>query len=95
MQKKRVPLRMCLGCGEMKPKSELIKIVKSPAKSDDDVCDISVDLGGKSPGRGAYICKNSSCLKLARKSRRIERTFSCKVSDEVFRNLEEEISKHE
>ena len=65
MQKK-IPMRMCTGCGEMKPKRELVRVVKSPQG------EISLDLTGKKPGRGAYVCKNVTCLRAARKARRLE-----------------------
>ena len=66
MKVKKIPLRMCTGCMEMKPKKELIRIVKTP---DEDVC---VDLTGKKSGRGAYICKNIECLEKAFKTKRLE-----------------------
>jgi len=89
MQEKKIPLRMCNGCGKMKPKQELVRIVKNAAN------EISLDLNGKSSGRGAYICKNAECLKRARKSRRIDRTFSSKIPDEVYDTLEEALLKNE
>ncbi|MFA9380818.1 MAG: RNase P modulator RnpM [Acetanaerobacterium sp.] len=89
MQAKRVPLRMCTGCGEMKPKRELVRVVKSAAG------EISLDITGKKPGRGAYVCKNADCLKKARKSRRIEKSFAGRIPDEVYDRLEEEMRKDE
>lgn len=89
MQTKKVPLRMCSGCGEMKPKKELIRAVKSPEG------EISLDSTGKKPGRGAYVCNNIDCLKKARKQRRFERSFSCQIPSEVYDRLEEEIQKNE
>ncbi|NLG92439.1 MAG: YlxR family protein [Clostridiales bacterium] len=89
MQKKKIPLRMCAGCGEMKPKKELVRVVKSPEG------EISLDLPGRKPGRGAYVCKSIDCLKAARKSRRFEKSFSCKIPDEVYDRMEEEISQNE
>lgn len=77
MQKK-IPMRMCIGCHENKPKKELIRIVKSPEG------EISLDFTGKKAGRGAYLCKNPVCLELARKQHRIEKSFSCKVEPEVY-----------
>ena len=75
---KKIPMRQCIGCGEMKPKRELIRVVK-PKEGE-----ISLDLTGKLPGRGAYLCKNAECLRMAQKSRRLERSFSCKVEPEVY-----------
>jgi predicted RNA-binding protein YlxR (DUF448 family) len=85
IRKKKIPLRMCTGCGQMKPKLELVRVVKSPDG------DISLDLTGKKPGRGAYVCKNADCLKAARKARRFEKAFSCKIPDEVYDRMEEEL----
>lgn len=64
---KRVPLRKCTGCGEMKPKKDLVRVVKSPEG------EISLDLTGRKPGRGAYVCRSAACLQAARKARRLER----------------------
>ena len=85
MRQKRVPLRMCLGCGEMKPKKELVRIVKSPEG------DVSVDLTGKKSGRGAYVCRSAQCLDKAIKSRRLEKNFGAAVSQEVAITLREAI----
>ena len=86
---KRIPMRMCLGCGEMKPKKELVRVVKSPEG------DISVDLTGKKSGRGAYICRCAECLVTAKKSRRLEKAFSCRIDDEVYSLMEKELSQQE
>lgn len=97
MRPKKTPLRMCSGCGEMKPKKELVRVVKAPQKEDENgnplPPEISLDLTGKRPGRGAYLCRDAQCLKLAKKSRRLERSFSCKIPEEVYARLEEEIRK--
>ena len=79
-------MRMCLGCNESKPKRELIRVVKSPEG------EISLDFTGKKAGRGAYICKDIECLKKARKSRRFEKSFSCKIEDNVYEVMENELS---
>lgn len=86
MQVKRVPLRMCTGCGQMKPKRELVRVVKSAEG------EISLDLTGRKPGRGAYVCKDLACLKKARKSRRIEKSFALRIPDEVYDRLEKEMT---
>lgn len=78
-------MRMCLGCGEMKPKKELIRVVKS------NDGDISIDLSGKKSGRGAYICRSAECFEKARKARRFEKNFSCMISDEVYEHMESEL----
>ena len=79
---KKIPMRQCLGCREMKPKRELIRVVKSPEGA------ISLDFKGKLPGRGAYVCPNEECLKRARKSRSLERAFSAQIPEEVYDGLE-------
>ncbi|MEG1778868.1 MAG: YlxR family protein [Oscillospiraceae bacterium] len=86
---KKIPIRMCTGCNEHKPKKELIRVVKSPDG------EISIDYKGKKTGRGAYICPNMQCLKKARKAKRLERTFECQIPDDVYLRLEEELSKGE
>lgn len=78
MKTKKIPMRMCLGCNEMKPKKELIRVVKSPEG------EISLDFKGKAPGRGAYICRSSECLAKAKKARRLEKSFSCKIEESVY-----------
>ena len=89
MQVKRVPLRMCTGCGEMKPKKELVRVVKPPEG------EVSLDLTGKKAGRGAYVCPSPECLKKARKNRRIERSFQCKIPDEIYDAMEAGLEKHQ
>lgn len=89
MQQKKIPLRMCTGCGEMKPKKELVRVVKNNEGA------ISLDLRGRAPGRGAYVCRNLECLKKARKSRRLEKAFSCKIPDEIYARMEEEMAENE
>lgn len=80
MQKK-IPMRQCLGCREMKPKKELIRIVRSPEN------DIDLDFKGKASGRGAYICPDPECLKKAQKSRAIEKAFEMAVPTEIYDRL--------
>lgn len=89
MQKKKIPLRKCTGCGEMKPKKELVRVVKTP---DDKV---QLDLTGRVNGRGAYICPNADCLKIARKAKRIEKSFQMQIPEEVYDMMEEELMNHE
>lgn len=84
---KNIPLRQCLGCREMKPKSELIRVVRSPAG------EVSLDFKGKAPGRGAYVCPNAECLKRVRKSRALERAFSAPLPDDVWAVLEAQIKE--
>ena len=82
---KKIPLRMCLGCNEMKPKNELIRVVKDPEGN------ISLDSTGKKNGRGAYICRSKACLEKAIKSKRIERSFSVAIPPEIYESLEKEM----
>ncbi len=84
---KRVPVRRCVGCGEHFPKKELVRVLRTPEG------EIVLDLTGKLSGRGAYICKTLSCLKKARKSKRIETSLECPVPDTVYDRMEEEISR--
>ncbi len=84
---KKIPMRMCVGCSEMKPKPELIRIVRSPEG------EISLDSTGKKSGRGAYICCNKDCLKKAVKSKRLDRTFECTIPEDLYERLEEQLGK--
>lgn len=84
MQKK-IPMRQCLGCREMKPKRELIRVVRSPEG------EISLDFKGKAPGRGAYICPAPACLKQAIKAKALERAFSTQIPEAVYEKLNEEM----
>ena len=85
MKTKRVPLRMCLGCNEMKPKRELVRVVKN--KEDQ----VFVDLTGKQNGRGAYICQSRECFLKAKKSKRLERKLECAIPDEIYEQLEAQL----
>ena len=84
MEKKK-PMRQCLGCREMKPKRELIRVVRSPEG------EISLDFRGKAPGRGAYLCPDPQCLKKAIKARALERAFSAQIPEEIYARLEQEM----
>ena len=99
MRPKKIPMRMCTGCGEMKPKKELVRVVRAPERTDENgnplPPEISLDLTGKKPGRGAYLCRHPECLRLARKARRLERAFSCQIPNEVYDRMEEEIGQDE
>ena len=95
---KKVPLRKCTGCGEMKPKRELIRVVKAPDTTDADGNvtargEVSLDLTGKKPGRGAYVCKSAECFQKARKARRFERSLSCKIPEEVYESMSAELQE--
>ncbi len=85
MATKKVPLRKCTGCSLMKEKRELVRVVRNKEG------EVSLDLTGKKSGRGAYICKDIECLKLARKAKRIERALDCTISPELYDVMEKEI----
>ncbi|MBQ9106672.1 MAG: YlxR family protein [Clostridia bacterium] len=89
MKPRKIPLRCCTGCGEMKPKKELVRVVRSPEG------EISLDLTGKKPGRGAYVCPDAECLRKAKKGRRLQKAFSCEVPDTVYDSMTQEIEAHE
>ena len=84
---KKIPMRQCLGCREMLPKKELIRVVRSPEG------EINLDFKGKLPGRGAYVCPKQECLARARKSRALERAFDLPLPDEVYRGLEAQMEE--
>ncbi len=85
MQPKKIPMRKCVGCGEMFPKRELVRVVKSPDGT------LSLDLTGKKSGRGAYVCRRLACLQAARKARRLERAFACAIPEAVYDAMEKEL----
>ena len=85
---KKIPQRQCVGCREMKDKKILLRVVRSPEGS------VSLDFGGKKPGRGAYVCRDVACLKRARKSRALERAFETAIPPEVYDALESQM-RHE
>ncbi len=85
MAERKAVLRKCTGCGEMKDKRELVRVVRNKEG------EISLDLTGKKPGRGAYICKDKKCLKQAQKAKRIERALSVTISPELYEVMEKEI----
>ena len=86
MQQKKIPMRQCLGCREMKPKKELIRVVRPP-----DGGTPFLDFKGKANGRGAYVCPNGTCLKKAAKSRSLERALGTAIPEEVYAQLTEQM----
>lgn len=84
---KKLPLRMCTGCGEMKDKRSMVRVVKT---NDNEII---LDLTGKKNGRGAYVCKNIECLKKAHKTHRFERSLKCQIPNEIYEKMENEISQ--
>ena len=82
---KKIPMRQCLGCREMRPKRELMRVVRSPEG------EIGLDFRGKAPGRGAYVCRDVQCLKKAIKARALERALSVQIPREIYQRLEKEM----
>ena len=80
-----IPQRKCIGCNTSKDKRELIRVVRNAEG------EISIDTTGKKPGRGAYICKDAACLKLARKGKKLDKAFDVAISDEIYARLEQEL----
>ena len=89
MLKRKIPLRKCMGCNEMKPKKELVRVVRSPEG------EISLDLKGHDPGRGAYVCHDPACLAKARKGKRFERVFECHIPGDIYELMEKELQDDE
>ena len=85
MKPRKIPMRMCVGCREMKPKMTLLRVVK-PQEGD-----ARIDRTGKAPGRGAYVCDDIECLKKAQKSRALERALECSIDADVFEQLRQQI----
>lgn len=87
MSTKKIPLRQCIGCGEMKSKKEMIRILKTETEG------IILDATGRKNGRGAYICSSMECMKKAVKSRGLDRSFKMSVPREVYEALEKEMEQ--
>ena len=85
MKQKKIPMRMCVGCREMKPKKELIRVVRQPSGQ------VMLDRTGKAAGRGAYVCPDSACLEKARKSNVLERTLEASIEPAVYEQLAKEL----
>ena len=85
MKKKKIPLRKCLGCGESKPKKELIRVVKNNENQ------IIVDLTGKVNGRGAYICPNINCFEIAHKGKKFARSLEAEITPDIYEKLKKVI----
>ena len=85
MKVKKIPMRMCNGCMEMKAKKELIRVVKTNEE------EVLVDLTGKKSGRGAYVCKSIECLEKAFKAERLNKNLQTNISDDIYNKLKEEI----
>lgn len=90
MAEKKIPMRKCTGCGEMKPKKELIRVLKVA-----DSEEILLDTTGRKNGRGAYLCNSLDCFQRARKTRGLERSLQMKIPDEIYETLERELNASE
>ncbi|MDE5696112.1 MAG: YlxR family protein [Lachnospiraceae bacterium] len=86
---KKIPLRQCIGCGEMKSKKEMLRVLRTEDQG------IVLDTTGRKNGRGAYICPNPECMERARKSRGLDRAFRMPVPDEIYDSLTKEIELFE
>lgn len=86
---KKIPLRQCIGCGEMKGKKEMMRVLKT---AEDEIC---LDTTGKKNGRGAYLCKQKECLVKARKSKGLDRSFKMSIATEIYDALEKEFENLE
>ena len=85
MSVKKIPLRQCIGCGEMKSKKEMIRVIKTAEG------EILLDATGRKNGRGAYLCPSMECFKKAVKGRGLERSFKMAIPREVYETLEKEM----
>ena len=81
---KKIPMRQCIGCGEMKGKKEMMRVIKT---TEDDIC---LDVTGKKNGRGAYLCVSKECLQKARKNKGLERSFKMSIPAEIYDTLDKE-----
>lgn len=88
LKQRKIPLRKCTGCNEMKNKKEMIRVVRS------NEGDFSLDFHGKKPGRGAYVCKNLDCLNQAEKNKGLERSFKMPVDKSIYDTLRKEFEDH-
>ncbi len=84
---KKIPLRQCVGCGEMKNKKEMMRVIK------DAQGEISLDVTGKKNGRGAYLCFNRQCLEKAEKNKGLERSFKMSIDRSVYESLQKEFEQ--
>lgn len=89
MANKKIPMRQCIGCGEMKPKKEMLRVIKTAEE------EIILDTTGRKNGRGAYLCPNSECLKKAIKGKGLERSFKMPIPKEVYEILTKEMEEFE
>lgn len=91
MAERKIPMRKCLGCGEMFPQRELVRVVKTkikPEAEDGEITyEVSLDLVGKKNGRGAYVCRKLDCYEKARKAKRFSRALGCEISEDIYEKM--------
>lgn len=87
--KRKIPMRQCIGCREMKSKKELLRILRTPEGQ------FMIDTTGKKNGRGAYLCRNAECFEAAARAKGLERSFQCGVSEDVYKELLKELKRLE
>ena len=87
MVSKKIPMRQCVGCGEMKSKKEMIRVIKTPEE------EIVLDATGKKNGRGAYLCRSGVCFAKARKTKAMERSLKVSIPETVYEALEKELEQ--
>ena len=99
MAERKIPMRKCLGCGEMFPQRELVRVVKTkikPEAEDGEVTyEVSIELVGKKNGRGAYVCRKSECFEKARKAKRFARALQCEISEDIYEKMAGEMRDSE
>lgn len=99
MAERKIPMRKCLGCGEMFPQKELVRVVKTkikPETEDGEVAyEVSLDLVGKKNGRGAYVCRKVECFQQARKAKRFSRALQCEIEEDIYEKMAEEMRDSE
>ena len=89
LAEKKIPQRQCVGCRTMKPKRELVRVVRSPEG------EVSIDARGKKPGRGAYVCPSAECLKKAVRSRALGRALGVEIPEEIYNTLRAQLEAGE
>jgi predicted RNA-binding protein YlxR (DUF448 family) len=89
IKQRKMPMRMCVGCREMKPKKELLRVVRPPSGS------LALDRTGKAPGRGAYVCPDPACMKKAQKIKALDRALEAAVPAEVYEALADQLARGE
>ena len=87
MKTRKIPMRKCTGCQQVKEKRQLLRVVREPEGK------VSIDRTGRKSGRGAYLCEDITCLEKAIKTRALERSLETEISPEVYENLKKELTE--